>query len=217
MHRSPISIIAAALLAASFSAAAQAPAPAAAPMLPSASAQLRSSLYSVQSTLANLPIRRWKRGSTRDEAAGDIQAIQNEIRVNLPPLLSASDAEPNSISKALPVVKHVGAVYDVLLRVYDASRFAAPREQVGELQVILSDLEHARLNMNDRLQTIATEQEQQIRALQVKVEKQAAFKCPAPPPVKPCPKPTRRHHYVRRHRVIHHTEPKKTESPSKPK
>jgi hypothetical protein len=217
MHRSPISIVAVALLAAGLSASAQVPAPASAPRLPSASSQLRSSLYSVQSTLSNLRLRRWKRGRIRDEAAGDIQAIQNEIRVNLPPLISASDAEPNSLSKALPVVKHVGAVYDVLLRVYDASRVAAPGEQVGELQVILSGLEHARLSMNDRLQTIATQQEQQMSALRVKLERQVEFKCPAPPPVKPCPKPTRRHHYVRRHRVIRHTETKKTESSSKPK
>jgi hypothetical protein len=193
-----------------------APAPAAAAPTPvPPTALLRSSLGSVQSTLVNLHTSRWKHGSVRDEATEDIQAVQHEIGANLPPLLRESDAAPESISKALPVVKHVGAVYDVLLRIYDAARIAAPGDQVGELQSALRNLERARLNLNDRLQTIALTQEQQISALRVTVQKQAAFKCPAPPPVKPCPKP-RVHHYTHR-RTTKPEEKKKPDTTAKPK
>ncbi|HVC46044.1 MAG TPA: hypothetical protein VND90_02245 [Terracidiphilus sp.] len=220
MQRSPVSIVFAALLAAALPVAAQAPpidaSPAAAPAPLSPSAQLRPSLYSVQATLSNLPVGRWKRGSVRDEAADEIQAIEHEIRVNLPPLLSASDAAPEALSKALPVVKHVGAVYDVLLRVYDAARVAAPAEQVGELQVALRSLEHARLSLDGRLQAEATRQEQQMIVLRGIERRQATFKCPAPPPAKPCPKP-RVHHYARHRRTPKPAEKKKTEPAAKPK
>ena len=218
MKRSPILILLsvlslAALPLATLPAAAQAPtATAPAPLPPSA--QLRPSLNSVQATLNSLRVDKWKRGSVRDEAADDIQAIQHEIRVNLPPLLTASDAAPQSVSKALPVVKHAGAVYDVLLRVYDASRIAAPAEQVGELQSALRSLERARLGLDNQLQTIALSQEEQMSALRVTVQRQAAFKCPAPPPAKPCPKP-RVHHYRRRHTTKTEVK-KKTESTTKP-
>jgi hypothetical protein len=168
----------------------------------------------VQANLVSLRIDKWKRGSVRDEASDDIQAIQHEIRATLPPLLRDADAAPQSVSKTLPVAKHVGAVYDVLLRIYDAARIAAPAEQVGELQVGLRGLERARLNFDERMQTVALAQEQQMSALRVTVQKQAAFKCPAPPPVKPCPKPRVRH-YRRRH-TTKPEEKKKTE-PAKPK
>lgn len=178
------------------------------------SAQLRPSLSTVEATLSGLRVDKWKRGSVRDEAADDIQAIQHEIRVNMPPLITASDAAPRSVSKALPVAKHAGALYDVLLRVYDASRIVAPAQQVGELQSALHSLERARLGLDSRLQTIASAQEEQMSALRVTVQKQAAFKCPAPPPAKPCPKP-RVHHY-RRHHSTKTEEKKKTESTAKP-
>ncbi|MGB6973473.1 MAG: hypothetical protein WBD67_02195 [Terracidiphilus sp.] len=213
MKQSLMWIIPCALSLAAIPALSQAPAT---PALPSSSAQLRSSLYSVQSTLASLNIQKWKHGSIRDEAADDVQAIQHEIRVTLPPLLVASDAAPESLGKALAVVKRVGAVYDVLLRVFDAARISAPAEQVGELQVALRSLERARLSLDDRLQTEATRQEQQMSALRVTLQKQAAFKCPAPPPVKPCPKP-RVHHYTRRRHATKPAEKKTTDSATKPK
>lgn len=204
MKHFPACIVLSALFLAAFSATAQAPAPAQSASALSAavpappSTLIRPSLDSLGSTLAVLQIDRWKRGSVRDEAAGDVQAIQHELRANLPPLLHDADASPQSLSKVLPVVKHVGAVYDVLLRVYDASRISAPSSQIDQLQSALRNLEHARLSLDDHLQSMAMAQEQQMSALRLTVQKQAAFKCPAPPPAKPCVKP-RVHHYVRHH------------------
>lgn len=205
MKHFPPCIVLSALSLMAFSALAQTPppsAPASAPpaavSAPPPSALIQPSLDSLRSTLSVLDISRWKRGSVRDEATGDVEAIQHELRANLSPLLRAADASPQSLSKLLPVVKHVGAVYDVLLRIYDASRISAPPGQIDQLQSALRDLERARLSLDDHLQTVAVAQEQQMSALRVTVEKQAAFKCPAPPPAKPCLKP-KVHHYVRRH------------------
>jgi len=160
---------------------------------------LKPSLQSVQLTLSGLQFSRWKRGTVRDEAEQDMNAILQEIRVNLPPLLRDADAAPQSLSHSLPVVRHVGALYDVLIRVFDAARIAAPSGQIQELQLAMRSLERARLAFNDRLLADATAQELQISELRMKVQKQAAFQCPAPPPPKPCAKPKPRHVTRRRH------------------
>ncbi|HEV2213810.1 MAG TPA: hypothetical protein VGR64_00895 [Terracidiphilus sp.] len=218
MKHLPTCIVLAALSLAAFAAVAQAPAssqPATASSVAAnapPSTLIRPSLDSLQSTLAALRVDRWKRGTVRDEAAGDVQAIQHELRANLPPLLRDADASPQSLSKVLPVVKHVGAVYDVLLRVYDASRVSAPSGQIDQLQSALRNLERARLGLDDHLQTIAMAQEQQMSALRITVQKQAAFKCPAPPPAKPCIKPRVRH-YVRHHVVAKPAQKKPAPKP----
>jgi hypothetical protein len=82
----------------------------------------------------------------------------------------------------------VDALYDVLLRVVEASRMAAPDDQAGQLRDALANLGKARLALDDSMETAAGFQEKQLVDLRVTVQKQAAFKCPAPPPAPECPK-----------------------------
>ncbi|MGA9464323.1 MAG: hypothetical protein WBV28_16135, partial [Terracidiphilus sp.] len=131
---------------------------------------------------------KWKRGSVRDEANQDISSLVKDMQSNLPPLLKDADGGPGTLSKVLPLAKHVDALYDVLLRVVEAARMSAPDDQTGELRQALSNLGSARLALDDQMQQAATAQEKQMTELRVTVEKQAAFKCPAPPPAPECPK-----------------------------
>ena len=156
--------------------------------LPPPSGLLQSSLNSVQQTLGSLRVEKWKRGSVRDEANQDISSLVKDMQSNLPPLLKDADGGPGTLSKVLPLAKHVDALYDVLLRVVEAARMSAPDDQTGELRQALSNLGSARLALDDQMQQAATAQEKQMTELRVTVEKQAAFKCPAPPPAPECPK-----------------------------
>jgi hypothetical protein len=143
---------------------------------------LRPSLDAVQETLRSLRVERWKKGSIREEANDNIHSLATDMQTNLPPLLRDADAASGSLSKVLPLARHVDALYDVLLRVVEAARLAAPDEQANELRQALSTLGRARLALDDRMQEAATSQDKQITDLRVTVEKQAAFKCPAPQP-----------------------------------
>jgi hypothetical protein len=163
-------------------------APPAAPPLPPPSGLLQPSLDSVQQTLGSLRVEKWKRGSVRDEANQDISSLVKDMQSNLPPLLKDADGGPGTLSKVLPLAKHVDALYDVLLRVVEAARMSAPDDQTGELRQALSNLGSARLALDDQMQQAAATQEKQLTELRVTVEKQAAFKCPAPPPAPECPK-----------------------------
>ena len=142
----------------------------------------------MQQTLGSLRVEKWKKGSVRDEASQDVSSLLKDMQSNLPPLLKDADGGPASLSKVLPLAKHVDALYDVLLRVVEAARMSAPDDQAAELRQALSNLGSARLALDDQMQQAATTQEKQIADLRVTVEKQAAFKCPAPPPAPECPK-----------------------------
>jgi hypothetical protein len=154
-----------------------------APAVPSTSPSgiLRPSFETVLQTLGSLRVERWKKGSVREEANDNVHALLNDIQTNLPPLMKDADAgPPGSLSKVLPLARHVDALYDVLLRVVEAARIAAPDEQASDLRQALGTLGRARLALDDRMEETATIQEKQVSDLRVTVEKQAAFKCPAP-------------------------------------
>jgi hypothetical protein len=149
-------------------------------------------LDAVRGTLAGVRTDKWKRGSVRDEAGTEIGSITTDMQVNLPPLVHDADAAPGMVSKQLALVRHVDALYDVLLRVVEAARISAPGDQAGALQQALETFGKARLGLYDAMLKAAMGEEKQVVDLRATVAKQAAFKCPAPPPVKPCPPPVHR-------------------------
>ena len=168
-------------------------APAAAPAPPST--LLRPALHDVEDTLNSLKFDRWKKGSVRDEAASNANAILGDLKSKLPPLVTQADAANGAISQSIPLVKHLDALYDVLLRVEEASRVSAPGDQIDQLEGALTKFEHARIAIYDAMQQKAAGQEKQVADLQatIKAQKEAAAaqkQAPAPPP-QPCtpPKP----------------------------
>lgn len=155
-------------------------APAAPPLAPSG--LLQPSLDTVWQTATALKLERWKRGTVRDEASNDVGEILRDIHTNLPPLLTAADSAPETISKGLPVARNIDALYDVLLRVYEAARVSAPPEQITQVEQALVSLKNARIALDDRLQGSAAAMEKQVTDLQTTVKAQAAVKCPVTPP-----------------------------------
>lgn len=208
MFCSPSAVFAAQLPAA-------APAQAAPPAPLHPSALLQPALDTVEQSVRAVKLERWKRGSIRDEAGDNIRAILRDLQDNLPPLLREADAAPGAISKVLPVSRNIDALYDVLLRVVEASRVAAPGEQITPLQQALIGLGEARRVLEDRLQEAATAQEKQIVSLQTTMQSQAAdlhaLKI-APPPA-PCVPPAPKKKIRKKHTAPAKT-PQKSQAPA---
>lgn len=161
-------------------------APAAA--LPSFASLLHRPLGAMEQTLSDLNTARWKRGTVRDEAQANIDDIRRDLRDSLPPVLAAADAAPASLTKALPLSRHVDLLYDVLLRVVEAARLLGSPDDAGQLQQELVDLGSARRALNQRLMDLATAQEKQIGDLKVELQTEiaaAARAAQAPPPPPP--------------------------------
>jgi hypothetical protein len=167
---------------------------------------LQPSLDTVHRTLDALRLEKWKKGSIRDEANQNIGEIQHDLQANLPLLLHDADAAPGTISKVLPLSRHVNALYDVLLRVVEAARVVAPDDQAAQLQQALVSLGNARLALGDRMQGSADALEKQVIDLRSAIQAQATRRPPAPVPAAlPCVPPT-----------PHRTTRKKTKTPVKP-
>jgi hypothetical protein len=171
---------------------AQTPADATVPALDvPVSTQLQPALSSVRQATDLTRVDKWKRGNIRDEAAQNISQIQKDIDVTLPPMLRDADTAPASLSKLLPISRNISALYDVLLRVVEASRVVAPDEQVAQLQQALVTLGNARLAFGERMQTASAAIEKQVSdlraSLQAQAEKAAATAKPVAVPCTPAP------------------------------
>jgi hypothetical protein len=168
----------------------------AAPPAITASSLLQPALTQCQAALSTLKTDRWKKGSVRDEASQNISALLRDLRSNIPPLVTAADAEPTALSRAIPLMKHLDAFYDVLLRVEEAARVSAPGDQVSTLQQTLLDVNKARNAYDDQMQAYAATTEKQVFDLQTQVRTQqsAAAQAKAASPVtEPCKPATPAH------------------------
>jgi hypothetical protein len=185
----------------------------AAPVVP-VSTQLQPALSAVLRTVDSLRIDKWKRGNIRDEAAQNVSQIQRDIDVTLPPMLRDADTAPANLSKLLPISKNLSALYDVLLRVTEASRVVAPDDQVVELQHVLLTLADARLALGERMQAAAVAMEKQVTDLRTTVQTQEAKIAATPVPVAvPC-KPAEPRKTTKRTTTHRHTTKTTTAKPS---
>ena len=159
---------------------------------------LQPALHDVENTLNSLKFDKWKKGSVRDEASSNANAILGDLKAKLPPLVTEADAANGAISPSIPLVKHLDALYDVLLRVEEASRVSAPSDQIDQLESTLTKFERARIALYDAIQQKAAGQEKQVADLQaaIKAQQQAAAEekkktssATTPQPCTP-PKPT---------------------------
>lgn len=180
--------------------------PAAVPVAPSSIVQ--PALTSVESTLSALKIDRWKKGTIREEAGDNVNAILKDLKANVPPLMADADAAPGALSKSIPLMKHLDALYDVLLRVEEGARVSAPGDQVDQLASVLKQFGSARIQLYDSMTQSAGVQEKQVTDLQATIKAQLAKEeerkaAPPPAPV-PCtpPKPA-----VKKKRVAPKTTP----------
>jgi hypothetical protein len=137
-----------------------------------ASSVLQPALTQAQTMFSGLKIDKWKKGSVRDEAGENVNALLHDLQTSMPPLITAADAEPGSLSRALPLIKHLDAFYDVMLRVEEAARVSAPSDQISVLQQTLLDVNKARIAYDDQLQSQATTQEKQVFDLRTDLKSQ---------------------------------------------
>ncbi len=169
-----------------------APATASSAFTPAAPSEiLQHSLDEVLQTVGAVKLDKWKKGTVRDEAENNIDAIQHYMQGTMPQLMKAGDAAPGTLSKVLPISRNVDALYNVLIHVVEGARVSAPGDQVAQLQQALADLEKARVTFGNQLQQTADVQEKQMVELRTTVQTQAAsLKAAAtPPPAPKCPVP----------------------------
>jgi hypothetical protein len=156
------------------------------------SSLLSRPLDEVHQVVGGVRLDKWKRGSVREQAGNNIDAIQRDMKGTLPSLLKDADAAPGSLSKVLPLSRNVDALYDVLVHLVEEARVSGTGEDAGQLQQVMGDLEKARVALDNQILQTATVQEKQIVDLRTTVQKQeVSLRAAAtPPPAPKCPAPT---------------------------
>ncbi len=177
-----------------------APAPVAAPAKADpVSPLVLPAIDSLHTALGAVKVEKWKGGTVRNEAVGNVASVQKDLQTTLPGLLSEADAGAGSLSKVLPVSRNLNALYDVVIRVWDGARIAAPAEQVEQLQQAMTNVDKARRAVDDRLAMMAAANEKEVSDLQEAVTKMAtAAAVPPPPPPPPCPTPAPKKRVVKK-------------------
>lgn len=143
--------------------------------------------------VSQVQLERWKAPS-RDETDTNLRSVERNISTTLPTLVTAADAQPNSVAASLPVLRNLDALCAVMIRVSVTARSNAPAPQAESLNGALSALQSARNTLADQVQTLATAQEKQINSLTTTVATLTAkVNTPPPPPTatpatKPRPK-----------------------------
>lgn|GEM_PF-1334290 len=152
------------------------------------SAVMQPSLNAVGEALGVLRPEKWKApSSVRQEAAANIESIRRDLEVTLPPLLAAADEDPSSLAHALPAYRNIEALYDVLLRVTEAGRLSAPRDQAVTLQRALAGLEGGRRAFAEQMQSAAVAHDQQLRSLEAAARAAPRTVVATPAPCPPAP------------------------------
>lgn len=155
------------------------------------SAILSRSLDEVNQTVGAVRLEKWKRGSVREEAGNNIDAIQRDMKGTLPSLLKDADGAPATLSKVLPLSRNVDALYDVLVHLVEQARVSGTGEDAGQLQQAMDDLEKSRVTLDNQILQTAAVEEKQIVDLRTTVQKQEvslrAAATPPPPPKCPAP------------------------------
>jgi hypothetical protein len=159
---------------------------------PNPSVLLQPSLDTLQAALSAVKLDKWKGGNVRTEAGSNISSIQRDLQSTLPPLVKTADAAPRTISSTLPVSRNIDALYDVLLRVVDGARIAAPADQFNQLQDAMTGVEKARHALDDQIQEMVAAEEKQVNDLQVSLKAKVVPVCPVAPPPPPPPAPAKK-------------------------
>lgn len=158
---------------------------------------LQRTLDEVNQTVGAVRLEKWKRGTVREEAGNNIDAIQRDMKGTLPSLLKDADSAPGALSKVLPLSRNVDALYDVLVHLVEQSRISGTSDDAGQLQQSLNDLEKARVSLDNQILQTANVQERQIVDLKTTIQKQdvslrAAAAAPPPPKCPAPPSPTKK-------------------------
>jgi hypothetical protein len=141
--------------------------------------------------MAQLHVDRWKLSRAgRDVTAQNIDSIGRDVTATLNPLLDNADAKPASVPALLPVSRNLAALYEVILRVTVTSEAGAPKADADALAQAIGSLQQARRSFDDRLQSLAAAQDQQVIDLKKQLAAAATAASQPSPLVCPPPKPT---------------------------
>jgi len=144
--------------------------------------QLEQTSQAVQLDLAKLRIEKWKTdANTKRGSQADADSIQRNLQNALPEMVGQLRNSPEDLGATFKLYRNLDALYDVFASVVESAGAFGSRDEFQSLQNDFSALERSRHAVADRMETLATNKENEVAKLRVELQNaQAAAATPAP-------------------------------------
>jgi len=130
-------------------------------------AQIQAATRATTADVSLLNIRRWKvGGDAKDDAQTKAEAIQRNLTVAMPTILSQVQASPNDFAANFKLYRTLGVLYDVLASLAESAGAFGSRSEFEPLATDLNRIDQARRAMGDRLESMAGAKDAEIARLQ---------------------------------------------------
>ncbi len=144
-------------------------------------AQIQSAAHTTTADVSLLNIRRWKVSSDiKNDAETKAEAIQRNLSVALPTLLSQVQTSPNDFAANFKLYRNLGVLYDVIASLAESAGAFGSKNEFEPLASDLNRIDKARRALGERLEVLASAKDAEIARLQDQV-KAARATVPAQP------------------------------------
>ena len=144
-------------------------------------AQIQSATRTTTADVSLLTIRRWKvSGDVKNDAEAKAEAIQRNLTIAMPTLLSQVQASPNDFAANFKLYRTLGVLYDVMSSLAESAGAFGSKNEFEPLASDLNRIDQARRSLGERLEVLASAKDAEIARLQEQV-KAARAAVPAAP------------------------------------
>lgn len=145
-------------------------------------AQVEEAAQTSGADLARLRIDKWKTDtSQKQQAQSNAESLQRNLSSALPALIAQARTNPNDVTALFRLYRNIGAIYDVLSNVAEATGAFGPKQDYEELARHVDQFDQARRNLGDVIEQAAERQSADLRALRTAAAQAQSAAAQAPP------------------------------------
>jgi hypothetical protein len=129
--------------------------------------QIQATARTTTADVSLLTVRRWKVGNdVKDDAQAKAEAIQRNLTVAMPTIVSQIQAAPNDFAANFKLYRTLGVLYDVLASLTESAGAFGSKSEFQPLAADLNQIDQTRRALGDRLETLAGAKDAEIARLQ---------------------------------------------------
>lgn len=134
--------------------------------LASVLAQIQDAAQSTNVDLSQLRIEKWKTDSdVKQQARSNTESLQRNLSAALPSLVTQVRTNPNDLTTLFRLYRNIGALYDVLANVAEATGAFGAKQEYQALGAHVDQFDSARLKLGDIIEAAAQRQSAELAAL----------------------------------------------------
>jgi hypothetical protein len=132
--------------------------------------------------LARLRVDRWKTdAASKRQAEANAESVQRNLAAALPAIVQQVRANPGSVGATFKLYRNLNALYDVMSSLTESAGAFGSNEEYQALANDTSKLDTLRRSLADRVETMATFQDNEVAQMQARARQASPAKAAALP------------------------------------